>query len=308
MTPHILMCSDDTDHRKVDSSYLEEYEAASSLTRVHLVNLNGIQNLVLPKISKKDSNILYEESNMMMPMIYHGWMMTPIMYLALHRRCDEQGYWLINNEKDYQLCHHFDGWYPILEDQTPLSIMIDRSDIRTMMTTVMKFMHDNDCAVIIKDYVKSIKHYWNEACFIPKDANALHVSKVLSTFFAMKDDVNDFQGKLVVRKFIELKSIGKHNKSNMPLTKEFRSFVKSGKVIFTSKYWDQGSYDGDLPPDSFINEIARKIYEEIHSELFTIDVAQLTDGSWTCIEIGDGQVSAIPDQEDKLDFFRKLLA
>jgi hypothetical protein len=91
----------------------------------------------------------------------------------------------------------------------------------------------------------------------------------------------------------------------MPLTKEFRSFVLDQKIIYTSKYWDQGTYEGEGPPQEFLDKIVERIGTK--SSLYTFDVAQLKDDTWTCIEVGDGQVSAVPEQEDRVEFFSKLL-
>jgi hypothetical protein len=123
----------------------------------------------------------------------------------------------------------------------------------------------------------------------------------------MKEDVNDFQGNLVVRKFVDLKKIGTHNKSSMPLTQEYRSYIVNGKLLSTYKYWEQGNCGTETPPEEFILKIAERIVKGTNSKLFTIDTAQLESGEWTCIEVGDGQVSALPEHEDKETFFKKLV-
>src|SRR6478672_7624287 len=44
----------------------------------------------------------------------------------------------------------------------------------------------------------------------------------------------------------------------------------------------------------------------IPSHFFTMDVALRTTGDWIIIELGDGQVSGLPDQADVKDFYRHL--
>ena len=44
----------------------------------------------------------------------------------------------------------------------------------------------------------------------------------------------------------------------------------------------------------------------LDSPFFTIDFAELEDGSWTIIECGDGQVSGITDSS-QTELFYKLL-
>lgn len=291
---HLLMCSSPLDKRKPDDSYQEEYDAAKHLTKVHLFDIFNVDSLKLPPAENQ-------------ALIYHGWMMPPAYYKKFYNKCKEFGYNLINTPEQYKACHYFDGWYPALEGLTPQSTIVKISDLRTMAEEVSEFIRKNDCSVIIKDYVKSLKHNWHEACFIPKDASLVHLTKVISTFLSIKNELNDLQGNLVVRKFLDIKTVGNHPKSGMPLSKEFRTFVLDGELLSTFNYWAEGDYTGTRPTSSFIVEVARRVYEHTGSKLFTVDVAQLQDGSWTCIEVGDGQVSAIPDQENKKEFFDNLL-
>lgn len=293
MNTHLIMCSSPLNKRLPDDAYQVEYDAAKEFTTVHLLDTDRLGTFNLPPGNAT--------------LIYHGWMMTPHQYEVFNERCQSFGYDPITTPEQYVACHHFNEWYHALEGFTPKSTIVLIDSIRSMTLSVMKFMKENDCAVIIKDYVKSIKHYWHEACFIPRDADAVHVAKVISTFMQMKNEAGDLQGNLVVRKFVELQHIGNHNKSGMPLTKEFRSFVYDCKIIHTSRYWDQGNYDSITPPPEFLDLIAKKVFAATNSNFFTFDVAQLKDNTWTCIEVGDGQVSAIPEQEDKKEFFKKLL-
>lgn len=290
----LIMCASPISPKKPDESYQSEYDAAKKLTTVHLFDIYQSDVIRLPEAKSKK-------------LIYHGWMMPPDIYTKFHNRCKLYGYELINSPEQYAACHHFNGWYPVIEGLTPKSLIVEIADVRTMLDKVMEFMQTNSCGVIIKDYVKSLKHHWHEACYIPKGANMFQAGKVIATFLGLKQEMNDLQGNLVVREFIDLKQIGNHNKSGMPLTKEYRTFVLNGELFPTYKYWDQGSYSGDAPPASLIEEVADKIVAGTGSNLFTVDVAQLKDNSWTCIEVGDGQVSAIPEHEDRLKFFTRLL-
>ncbi len=293
----IIMCASVLNNKTPDECYEKEYAAAKKVTNVKLFDIN-----LLMSLPKSDG---YRGENP--TLIYHGWMMTPAQYRHFFLYCEYLGYKLINTPAQYSGCHHFDRWYPLIEDLTPKSLIVPKNAIRPMMDEVAKFMYENDCGVILKDYVKSLKHDWDAACYIPKDANALHIAKVISTFVHMKEDVNDFQGNLVVRKFVNLKKIGQHNKSKMPLTQEYRSYIMNGKLLSTYKYWEQGNYGAETPPEEFILKIAERIVKGTNSKLFTIDTAQLESGEWTCIEVGDGQVSALPEHEDKESFFKKLI-
>ena len=43
-----------------------------------------------------------------------------------------------------------------------------------------------------------------------------------------------------------------------------------------------------------------------NSRLFTMDVARTKDGRWMILELGDGQVSGIPERVSADDFYRAL--
>jgi len=297
MTTEIIMCSSPLDRRLPDDSYQLEYEAAKKITKVHLIDIMSLDSYELSTHQPEGG----------VRAVYHGWMMPKEQYRKFFRACEAKGLNLVNTPAQYSGCHYFDQWYPRLEGMTPKSVIVPRASVREMMDAVIEFQQADHCAVIIKDYVKSLKHLWHEACFIPENANALQVAKVISTFVSIKERDNDFQGNLVVRKFEKLKNIGEHSKSKMPLTQEYRYFILDGKIAFHSKYWNEGDYDAELPPESFVLSVANRIVETINSKFFTIDVAQLENGNWTCIEVGDGQVSAIPERENPDEFFSALM-
>jgi hypothetical protein len=89
----------------------------------------------------------------------------------------------------------------------------------------------------------------------------------------------------------------------MPLSQEFRTFVLDGKIVYTSKYWEFKGYNTSIPPDALIQSVIKKI----NSRFFTIDTAQKEDGEYTVIEVGDGQVSSLPDLSDITEFYANLL-
>jgi hypothetical protein len=100
--------------------------------------------------------------------------------------------------------------------------------------------------VVVKDFVKSRKHEWAEACFIPSAADRSAVQRVVRRFLELQGD--DLNEGLVFREFIEFEPLTRHSKSGMPLTKEFRLFFLDGKLIFWTPYWEEGNYEGLTPP------------------------------------------------------------
>lgn len=279
----IIFPSDLKDINKPHEVFAKEYKIASGLTDTFLFDIYDLNSIKIPQDNY----------------IYHGWMMPPDYYKIFYEKCHKS---LINNPQQYHFCHHFDQWYPTLFDVTAKSIIISKllhtSDIADQ---IIEFMNENNCGVILKDFVKSIKHKWKEACYIPKNSSPMDVLKVLLNFINIKNSLQDFRGDIVVRKFLDLNVVG--YKDDMPMHKEVRSFIKNGEIISTSSYWLN---DNDFPI-SFIKSVADMVYKASKSELFTIDIAQKTNNDWVVIEIGDGQVSALPDSMDKLEFFKALI-
>ena len=55
------------------------------------------------------------------------------------------------------------------------------------------------------------------------------------------------------------------------------------------------------PPKELIEK-----YQNLSSVFYTVDYAELEDGTWRVIEAGDGEVSGLSDGQDYEAFFRAL--
>jgi hypothetical protein len=231
--------------------------------------------------------------------IYRGWMLRPEHYTRLYEALQTRGITLINDPSAYRHCHHLPESYAVIEDYTPGSVWTKDLSIETIMDLLRPF---GSARLIVKDYVKSQKHYWNEACFIPSAADRSAVERVVSRFLDLQGE--DLNEGLVFRRFVDLEPLASHSKSGMPLTKEFRVFVLDGSPLLTTEYWEEGDYAGVSPAlDSF-----REVMRAVHSRFYTMDIAQKRDGQWIITELGDAQVAGLLGKIDPLDFYRGLSA
>jgi hypothetical protein len=155
-------------------------------------------------------------------------------------------------------------------------------------------------SVIVKDFVKSRKHEWAEACFIPSASDGAFVERVVRRFLELQGD--DLNEGLVFREFVEFEPLGRHPKSGMPLTKEFRLFFLDGQPIFWTPYWEGGDYAGVTPPVERFVAVAGGV----RSRFFTMDVAKRQAGDWLIVELGDAQVAGLPDHADVDSFYKAL--
>jgi hypothetical protein len=190
--------------------------------------------------------------------------------------------------------------YPIIEPFTPKSVWLP-TNASLNFEQIMKMLRPfGTKPIIVKDYVKSQKHYWYEACYIPSAANREAVERVVSRFIQLQGD--EFNEGLVFREFMAFEPLGIHPKSTMPITREFRLFFLDGIPLYSTAYWAEVTYPSERPPVETFRDIAQKI----QSRFFTMDIAKNGDGRWMIVELGDGQVAGLPETADPLGFYTAL--
>jgi hypothetical protein len=280
----ILLPSQPFDPRAVDESFAAERQAArtAGLT-TYLLDSDALDgrrfNAAIRQLPSSDPPRVA---------MYRGWMLDASRYGDLFDALLARGTKLINNPAQYRHAHHLPEAYSAIEGHTPKTVWTS-TGARFDLSTIMKLLEVfGDTPIIVKDYVKSQKHYWAEACFIPSARDGESVKRVVSRFIELQDGV--LTGGLVFRAFVELEPLTTHSKSGMPLTKEFRIFFLDGQPLAVSEYWDQGEYGADKPPVEKFTQLAATI----DSRFFTMDVARTKAGGWIVMELGDGQVAGLP--------------
>lgn len=153
----------------------------------------------------------------------------------------------------------------------------------------------------VKDFVKSQKHYWLEACYIPSAADLEQAARVVNRFLDLQGD--SLNEGIVFREFVEFEPLTQHTKSQMPLSQEYRVFVLDGEPVQVAEYWEEGSYGSEKPPLAQFQDMMR----QVESRFFTMDIAKRRGGDWLIVELGDGQVAGLPERLDVLDFYRGLV-
>jgi len=289
----IIYCDSVLDRKLIEPDYEEEKNAAIkhgfnfSLISYEAITDNNITSaLQLVKTAEK------KEWG-----IYRGWMLTAEQYQRLYDALLQKNIQLINSPTEYIHCHHFPLSYAKIAHKTPYSKWtIDITD-KSIQSLAQNF---GNAPIIVKDYVKSEKHHWKEACFIPNASDIAKVNAIVHTFIELRGDYLN-EG-LVFRQFEELKYLTQHSKSGMPLTKEYRLFFINKKTVLLSPYWEEGTYhETSVELDEFI-----EIAQTIDSNFFTMDIAQKKNGEWIVMELGDGQVAGLPESMDVNEFYDKL--
>lgn len=290
-----LFCNDVLDKNSIDEAYYEEFKIANSLNlECHLFNFEKLVDEKDPSRSikgiKRDNKL---KSN---SVIYRGWMLDPLDYYKLYGALALQNnMFLINSPEQYKNCHWFPNSYDVIKDITPFStwVLKEEFNIDNLPKILEPFKNK---PIVIKDYVKSEKHFWNEACFCP---DASDIDKVKNTIKNLTS-IRDIEGGYVFKEFVDLDEFKFNPVLKTNTAKEYRLFFLNNILIETVKYWDE-NYSESPPIDMF-----KKVGEKIKSNFFTMDIAKKKNGEWIIIEVGDGQVSGLPTNCDIQRFYERI--
>jgi hypothetical protein len=294
----IIFCADPFNARKPDPAYDAEATAALDLGfDYHLVSYERLVDERDPagavrRVPEQPAPALA---------VYRGWMLRPEQYGQLFEALAARRLTLVNDPAAYALCHELPRWYPLLEPWTPVSTWLathappSADELDTLLRPL------GGGPIIVKDFVKSRKHEWAVACYIPDSNDRPTVERVVHRFLELQGP--DLSGGLVFRAYEPFEPLATHSRTGMPLTLEYRVFCLDGEPIVVAEYWEEGEYAGAAPPI----EDLRPMIERIESRLFTVDVARRQDGTWRVVELGDGQVAGLPDRTDPVAFYRTLL-
>ncbi|MQY25486.1 ATP-grasp domain-containing protein [Nocardia aurantia] len=205
---------------------------------------------------------------------YRGWMLRSAEYAALAAALRRRDVTLRTTPEQYRRAHELPGWYAALTDLTPRTVW-----------TVGDDRADFDCArgelgsgpAVLRDYTKSMKHYWAEAAFIPESDDADSAWHVAQRFRELRGE--DMAGGFVLRRFEHFVSA------------EVRTWWVDGECVAIGPHPDTPQ---DPPPaDVDFATLGRPI-AGLGFPFVTVDFALRADGMWRVIELGDGQVSDRP--------------
>lgn len=236
--------------------------------------------------------------------LYRGWIVKPPYYQEM---CATASQPLLTSYHNYLWSFNFPQWYKVFtEHESPASFTFTGDEIQNLgLTGIAEQVSKQVGAkpLILKDWLKSRKHEWFDACFIKDASDVTELVRVMSNFFTLQG--RDFYGGLVFREFLSLKKLGSHPKSGMPLPIEFRTFFLNQKPMITSMYWNNDveyPVGVESPPQAWLEEIGKKMV----SPFVALDIAQSEDGKWWVIEVNDGGTAGYPDNIDSKEFYSLL--
>lgn len=275
---------------EVDDNFRAEWDAAVScgFFNCSLFDFNSFEeggSFVLAKPIE----------NPALPLVYRGWMMKPEQYERFYDELVAMGLRPITTPEHYDALHMFsqevyerfgnskdgESWLPGYPD-TPVAIEFEGTHVEadSVNSTFSRFM--------MKDRVKSAKGtsfpQWVDTPVTQKELDDL-----VSEFVKLRGEL--FTGGIVLKEFVDLKKYD-------GATNEWRAFYFAGALLTLQRNSNQAATCPSVP-DSYVKACAN-----LGSPYYTLDFAELEDGSWIAIETGDGQVSGLAASQDPVLYYR----
>lgn len=287
--PFVIFCADPLDPRSIEPSFAPEAEPART-AGFTIVRLDHDE---LDRRDEAEAALRKARFDAQGTAVYRGWMLRSAAYNALFDVLRGRGIELVTSPAEYAACHHAPGSYAALAPWMPKTVWLDASrlDDTTAVRTVLAPL--GAAPVILKDWVKSqASGYWNEACYIPDASDQDQVKRTIARFRELQGD--SLVGGLVFKRCIPLLPGGAP-------AHEYRAFVVKGQVVGCWPRSPQAAALGP-PPAALLRQIAQKLPSPFASMDFGLDV----EGRWWLLEVGDGQVSGLPDPTAAAAIFAAL--
>jgi hypothetical protein len=287
--PWAIFCANPLDPRSVEPEFSLEFASArkAGFTPI-LINHDELDQRISPRDALRMTRI--DELGFG---VYRGWMLRSEAYAGLFNALLGRGVQLFTSPEEYIACHHAPASYAFLKNWmarttwVPLPAIDDPCEVRAALAPF------GSSAVILKDFVKSqAAGYWNQACYIPDASDHGHVGRVISRFRELQGD--SLVGGLVFKAYIPLQPTG-------ALAHEYRAFFVGRQVVGC---WPRSSLarELDAPPAELMAQVAVNVPSLFASADFGVDKS----GRWWLLEVGDGQVSGLPEPQAASQVFAAL--
>ncbi|WP_329519981.1 ATP-grasp domain-containing protein [Spirillospora sp. NBC_01491] len=282
MTLTVLFCVDPIHPRRVDPHFSREAAAVRDhYGEIALIDHDALRHgdaAEAVRAVPKDLGAVW----------YRGWMLARGEYTALASALKQRGVLLLTHPEDYRRAHELPGWHDTFAGLTPQSVwrpLAPRQDPGDLAELVRPLRSGPG---VVKDYVKSRKHEWDEACFVPDVKNLSELRSVAAKMIALQDGF--LAGGLVVREYEPYDGEG-----------EARVWWVDGEPALVGPHPDSPG----LEPEPELASVAPAV-RALGCRFITTDLACRTDGEWRVVEVGDGQVSDLPATVDPMDLYAHL--
>lgn len=188
---------------------------------------------------------------------------------------------MINSSFEHNYIADLGNWYFDLQEFTP----------RTWNNLVDL---PENVPFVLKGETNSKKFFFKDLMFAKDKKAAIEVYGRLCA-----DSLLQYQ-KIYIREYIPLETymIGLQG---LPITKEFRFFCYKDRILSGGYYWS--SHVDDLPKVPNINEVPTDFLMKIinivkeNTNYYVLDVAKTQSGNWILVELNDGSMSGISEND-----------
>lgn len=218
--------------------------------------------------------------------LYRGWMIPAERYATLAQALAERDVVLLTGPEAYRRAHELPGWYGALEAWTPRSVWTVGTGAAALADARRAI---GSGPLVLRDHVKSMKHAWDEAAFVPAAQVPTRAGvpdpllRVAARFVELRGE--DLVGGLVLR---ELEAF---------VGPEARTWWVDGSCVLVAAHPDTPD---EVPDGLDAASLTRALpgladaVQGLGTCFVTVDVVRRADGAWRVVELGDGQVSDRP--------------
>lgn len=281
MTLTVLFCVDPLNPRRVDPHFAREAMAV----RDHYGDVALVDHDALRAGDARTA--VRRVPRDLGPAWYRGWMITSGQYAALAKALKERGVTLLTHPEDYRRAHELPGWHDTFAGLTPLSVWcpVEPGRLPKNLGELVRPLPDGPA--VVKDYVKSRKDRWAEACFVPEVRDTERLTAVVAKMIELQDEF--LAGGVVVREFEPYDGA------------EARVWWVDGEPALVGPHPDTPGAE----PDPVLDGVGTAV-RSLGCRFITTDLAMRSDGEWRVVEVGDGQVSDLPTTLDPIDLYAHL--
>lgn len=211
------------------------------------------------------------------------------------------------------------NWYPTLKEvtDTPRTTLVDiaydvggdfingeKSERAEEFLSRMEAALDQiGYPAFIRSGIMSAKHSWKDTCSIPERLSLDDLSRHVYSIIEM----NAMPTCFAVRELIKTKPIFKAFWGEMPITREFRAFIRDGKVECIHPYWPLEAFENEeltaeqlealkamnflTPPEVELLTIKSTIVAKSFPGYWSVDWLEDENRHWWCIDMATGESS-----------------
>ncbi len=200
-------------------------------------------------------------------------------YGAVHEGLKADGIVLVNDPEEYRRASDLTGWYPLLSDMTPKSLV---------------FTHRPDPALIDAElgwpiFIKGVHQTSGHRAAFSIIAGPEALERALAMYAA--DPILRWQG-IACRELVRLRLVAPAQGGRLPAAFEFRTFWWRGELVGWGRYWWDGPpYQPTEREAAEMLAMAGEAARRLRVPFLVVDVAQREDGRWLVVECNDGQES-----------------